>query len=720
MVSHLGVAWGRQAFSLAAVLFFAFACSNGSTAGTGIAPADSCSAVLAEPGRPLPQRDIVASDLVRLRDIGFDTGYAKDSPIGVAPDGRHIAFVITRADPSANDYCQALVVVSMADRKARVVDTGGAFIPAVSYIRGNRTPNGSPSVISPKWSPGGAWIAYVKRVDGVSRAWLVKADGTARRGMTSIATDIETVAWSPLGRRLLVTRREGIVQAQEAIGQESLSGFLYDKRIAPFVGLSPAVTGPLPLEYLAVDLDSGEISQADPAERRILGDRSGTVVPAEARKVARGEDGTLAWVIAREPNRLMSKYELWVKFPGRAPLRCTDAACIDLPRGAEELFWNGTSLLFLKRQGWGDSQTALYRWKPGGRAELILETPDILMGCTLVKVSLLCARESSSQPRRLVLIDPATGKVSVLFDPNPDFATLNLGSIRRYQWQNRFGLPGYGDLVLPPGDLAKGPLPLIVVQYTTRGFLRGGTGDEYPIFLFAAQGFAVLSIQTPPIFYQSLPDTGWRKWQEAEIENTRGWRERWSTLSSLLAGIDTIRKYVDIDPARVGITGLSDGATTVQFALVHAQNRFSAAAMSSCCMEPTSTRVDGGLAWYDLLQMAGYPTLRNEDPSFWKGISLSANAESQKTPLLMQLSEHEAILGLEAYAHLKDHGAPVEMYVFPDEYHVKSQPAHRLAIYQRNLDWFDFWLRGQARADAPAGQYERWKAMRAGTSSNSP
>ena len=38
---------------------------------------------------------------------------------------------------------------------------------------------------------------------------------------------------------------------------------------------------------------------------------------------------------------------------------------------------------------------------------------------------------------------------------------------------------------------------MVVVQYDTRGFLRGGTGDEYPIQAFANRGYAVLSFRRP-------------------------------------------------------------------------------------------------------------------------------------------------------------------------------------------------------------------------------
>jgi hypothetical protein len=52
------------------------------------------------------------------------------------------------------------------------------------------------------------------------------------------------------------------------------------------------------------------------------------------------------------------------------------------------------------------------------------------------------------------------------------------------------------------------------------------------------------------------------------------------------------------------------------------------------------------------------------------------------------------------------------MYVFAHEYHQKWRPAHRLATYERAIDWFDFWLNG--RTDTDSGkheQYARWRAL---------
>jgi hypothetical protein len=52
------------------------------------------------------------------------------------------------------------------------------------------------------------------------------------------------------------------------------------------------------------------------------------------------------------------------------------------------------------------------------------------------------------------------------------------------------------------------------------------------------------------------------------------------------------------------------------------------------------------------------------------------------------------------------------MFVMPGEHHYKWQPAHRLAMYDRSLDWFNFWLKGQEPSDpARRADVSRWEAL---------
>jgi dipeptidyl aminopeptidase/acylaminoacyl peptidase len=157
---------------------------------------------------------------------------------------------------------------------------------------------------------------------------------------------------------------------------------------------------------------------------------------------------------------------------------------------------------------------------------------------------------------------------------------------------------------------------------------------------------------------------------------------------------------------------LSDGMTTAAF-LLSTTDRFAASSISTCCADPKTDQMIVGPRWEAERQRFGYPLPTEDRPEFWKPVSLAVNAPRIRSPLMMQLADDEYLRALETYTAFRYSGPPVEMYVFPGEHHVKWQPAHRLAIYQRNLDWFGFWLQGRIDPDsAKQAQYERWEALK--------
>ena len=80
----------------------------------------------------------------------------------------------------------------------------------------------------------------------------------------------------------------------------------------------------------------------------------------------------------------------------------------------------------------------------------------------------------------------------------------------------------------------------------------------------------------------------------------------------------------------------------------------------------------------------------------------------------MQAADSEYLLALESVSALRDAGQPVDLFIFPNEQHFKWQPAHRLAVYERNLHWFDFWFMGREDPNPiDPDQYPRWRAMKA-------
>jgi dipeptidyl aminopeptidase/acylaminoacyl peptidase len=421
-----------------------------------------------------------------------------------------------------------------------------------------------------------------------------------------------------------------------------------------------------------------------------------------------GPKGETATIVLSKPGVSFSPRRLLVQQAGGSRDQCASELCLNVI----DAWWLGgrSDLYFLRREGWAKSQTAMYHLRPG-MAEPVrtFVTDDAVFGCVPRGERLLCAHEASTSPRKLVSLDPATGEKGVVYEPNPQVAAWSFGAVERLHWTSEGGTETYGDLVLPPGHKPGDRHPLIITSYTTRGFLRGGTGDEYPIQAFAARGYAVLSFSRPQdIGFKISLETG----EHPELANVRGWADRKNVQSSLMRGIELLRDRDLIDMDRIGITGMSEGTAIVQWALRNAQI-FAAAATSDCCDGPVGQMALQGLGAGPAWQSVGRPGLSENNDAFWEQIALEKNIAALHTPILMQLPEEEYLLTLPALATARELNKPIDAYVFPDEFHFKWQPSHRLAIYNRSLDWFDFWLKGTEDPDpSKAAQYQRWHKLR--------
>ena len=645
------------------------------------------------PRPPAPGAALTPRDLVEINEIGFPDGSVSDAnpPVAVDPSGTRIAFLVARADLASNAYCHTLMVMDIAGGAPRVIARGGDFAPQSAPMRGNIANWGTPLVTTPAWSPDGHWIAWLRHDAGITQAWIAAADGSAARALTRSATDVEEVRWDASGRVLFSTR-PAAAAAKAAIDRESLSGWLYDDRVTPNAGPRPLVTAAsVPLQWFAVARD-GLAPQP---------------IAAPVPPVVTNAKGDLLSIARPGDLPLGQAQVVWRDAAGTA------RPCGDACRGWIVGIWwqpGSDTAWYLRREGWKRETSAIYRWRAGGQPERVLATTDPINFCKPASAGLVCLREGSTEPRRIVLIDWRTGQARTIYDPNPGFARFRLGTVTRLRWRNDRGLEAWGDLVLPPGYRKGGKLPLVLTQYYSRGFLRGGIGNEYPIFLFAQRGIAVLSLERPDD--AATADPAVKSADDWNRVNATGWADRRSVQSSIETGVRAAIATGAIDPARIGITGLSDGATSVRFALINS-NLFAAAALSSCCVEPDTLGV-AGPAFAKLYAGYGAPKYGAPDSGFWGPVALSLNADHIDAPLLMQLSDDEYLLALGAFEALRERGKPVEMYVFPDEHHNKAQPLHRLAIYERNLDWFDFWLRGREDPDpAKRDQYGRWEAMRA-------
>lgn len=670
----------------------------------------ACDTLLPGPGnKPAALRAMTADDLLRLRDVGDATPvrYDQRSPLAISPNGRMAAFVINQADPASNSYCRALVTIDLRGApNPRIVNRGGEFIKTWVIGNGGRFFNGVPPVLTPIWSPDGRSILFLRRDNGVTQLWQAYADGRNAMALTHSAVDVEDFSLSADGKSIAYASRS-VEEAERRVDREALSGWHYDARISAAEGARPRVAPLAKRRVTHLDLATGTESPAGAAETALLPDNGGNIILAPLSIVSK--TGERAWISKHDASRL-SPQHLFVKVAGKT-VECLAAGC---DGGFAGFWWDaaGRDIIYIRQQGWNKDRLGLYRWRPGtGELKQILDTPDVIVGCVPEGVNLLCTHENSLQPRQIVRINLATGTIEQVFDPNPELKSIHLGYVERLKWTSSFGLRSWGDLTLPPDYQPGQMLPMIVVQYHSRGFQRGGIGDEYPIQLFAARGYAVLHVDHVPDFTDFRPDI------KTELEASQAIYKDLALRKTALASFETALNIVVgrgiVDPARIGITGLSSGSENARYALVNS-HLFAAASISGDGNEPRATMIYYGGDIADRFAELGLPRTIDMDASNRDAHSMAENAKVMHTPLLMQVADHEFLSALEGYTALHEAGQPVDMYVFSDEYHQKWQPAHRAAIYARNLDWFDFWLKGVEDPDpAKRVQYDRWEKLRA-------
>jgi dienelactone hydrolase len=566
-----------------------------------------------------------------------------------------------------------------------------------------------------------------------TQAWRARLGGAVEQ-ISDVEGDVHALQYSRDGTHLLYEVRPSEAQLAAALDREGRNGFLFDRRFFP--SYSPRPTQPADVNFAAIvagarataseqsqnlvfayDTRTRQTRAAKQSEAAELESRGRATAP-EGRPTIRGDvvssaQGARVWTEARDPSRQggMAPVTIAAQLDDATdPIVCVVAACTS--QSIRGLWWLGNGeVLFARDEGFLLNDHALYSWRPGAsEPRLLLRTADLFVsqgegGCSVAATELICLYEGPAQPRRIVAIDAATGATRTIFDPNPPF-NFDVGDPpRRLAFRTRGGVESYGYLVLPPG-LRRERLPLVIVTYRCGGFLRGGSGDEYPVFPIAARGFAVLCFSVPDVDYERLQVSDWTSY--LNWARGVGDPEKRRVQESLETAISQLSEERVIDPDRVAITGLSFGAETVLYALFH-MPRLAAAIASGTEFGPSSNFLYG-LSGREVLIPWG---LGDPASPRWDALSITRNAKAVRAPLLLNVADHEMINALHPSTALRDEHRAVEMYVFPNEYHIKWQPAHRLAIYNRNIDWLNFWLQGgEDPAPAKGEQYKRWRAMR--------
>ena len=635
-------------------------------------------------------------ELVEVTDI--------DS-LGVSPDGRFAVFRTVRADVGRNSYTLRWHSVDLSDGTVRDIGSGGDPI----YLD-----PGSVEPETPLWAEGGRRIIFRALVDGAVGLWQADVIGERTAPLLVRDADIEDYVASEGGRAILYKLGPSRDEIRRAEAQEYDSGILVDSSVDLSQSLfrGGSINGRMSTQRLVGYwfIRDGLLWRS-PRQQRRLDLSTGADMPIGS------PEAPPPVTLPSEPPPLQAKSELgdlatttWDGVKGSLTATLTSGAkrsCavpLCLSAHISAFVWRPASRDVLVTFTDRERRQSLYLWRTEkNELDKLTSADGLLSGgrrsmfpCALSAAAAFCVASGPASPPKFERIDLETGERKVLFDPNETMRSVYHPAVRYLRWSFAPGRDAAGVLMLGSADAPR-PAPLYLNYYLCEGFLRGGEGDEWPIPELLDAGFAVACIN-------SIPSTGP---QDAVADD----RIALDAISALIAKLSA---EGIADRSKVAMGGLSHGSEIAMWIASHSR-LLAALSISSGQFEPGNYWAGAvpGSDQPDILRKVWGLGPPEETPSRWRLVSPALQAEHIRTPVLFQLPEQEARRIPELYARLARAGIPTELFAYPDEDHIKVQPRHRLAVFERNLDWFRYWLQDYRDLDPrKEDQYRRWDELR--------
>jgi len=628
----------------------------------------------------------------------FTSGVAADMAPRWSPDGRRLAFVSTRHEGKPQIF---------------VIDVAGG--------EPRRLTNAPEGAYAPLWSPDGARLCYASdcpsdRQEAPQEAvWLEArpdADKTTPRlrRQTSLASRVD-------GRGYIDRRAHLFVIPVDTMGNEAdptatprqLTDGDYDDAEAawsPDGALIAFVSNraddaehTFASDIWTVDVDSGALSALT----------DGTLMAAAP--VWSPDGGTIAFYAAPDLTRVgHADTHLWAVSRHGGDARDLSAAA-GLDRAfrfvqsdyhfpsAQPLAWapDGRTILFLSIDH-GDS-TVYALDVATSAARRVTPGPIDVAGlqCAPDGASLVLLAATPSRPFDLFVAPITGGAPRPLVETNR--AVLDevaLVAPERVTWKGPDGWDIGGWLFEPLDTPRAQPYPLIL-------HVHGGPyGAWGAAFYFQAQVFAGAGYAS--FYVNPRGSLGYGE----DFSRAADWGEK--DFDDLMAGIDAVVARGRVDPARLGITGISYGGFMTNWALGHT-DRFAAGVSVNGVSNQISMYGTSDMSALWLEREFGGPYWAGEEQwrRYWRHSPI-ASVDRIAAPLLLLQSENDYRCPIEQgeqlLTALRVRRRIVELVRFPGCSHViaaSGTPLQRYLQWKLALDWFDAHLNGTQAEDAEEG-----------------
>ncbi len=659
---------------------------------------------------------------IEIRDLG-KIKYVGDPQI--SPDGSMVAYVVTEADIAGKKYQSSIWLAA----------TDGSW---------NRRFTQSKSKDSaPRWSPDGRKLAFLSDRAEKSQIFVVPLDGGESQQITDLKNGVAELTWSPDGSRVAFSSKigsEGPVslskQTPEERKRDEEKSDVKVIRSLRFKLDGEGFLGDLKRHIFTVPAEGGDIEQVttgdwddaqpgwshDGSHIAFVSNRTddrefNRVADIWTVDVARGDchqltksdgqymtpafspDGTqIAYVgnpLSKEygPNTMSA---LWVQsLDGGEPKNISRSVDRDISGTAISdahyvapaqipVWTRDGSAIVVNYADRGNVPVA--RFTLGGEVKTLVNGQREILNFSMANDGTLALLISdTTHPFEVFVAGADGGNERQLSHANDDFlAEISMAEVKSFTVTTTDGVEIDSWLLMPPGFDESRKYPLILEIHGGPHAMYGNS-FYHELQVYAAQGYAVL-------YCNPRGSTGGgQQFLNAAAGDWGG-----VDYQDIMAVVDHVAAFPDIDASRLGVTGGSYGGYMTNW-IITQTDRFKAAVTQRSTCNRHNLWGTSDLVWsYASWEFSG---TAYERPEYYLERSPLSYVQNVKTPTMIMHSENDLRCPIEQgeqwFVALKLHGVETEFIRFPNESHGLSRtgrPDRRVERLERAVDWFDRYM----------------------------
>ena len=614
----------------------------------------------------------------------------------ISPDGRHVAYTLSRPRAPEEDTTAGLRALSELWVAEVVGDHPNAIV---------RPPN---SAGAPSWSPDGSRLGFLMR----GQVHFVPVTGGEPRALTTAPTGVTSFQWSPDGQSIAYTSR--VAEAPGAAerrrrGDDVDVASQRDRPVQLWVqpvsgGAARAITQPQHTvrdfawapnsQILAVQITETSDADADLMYRKLFimplaGGQTQVQTIGKLGPMAWSPDGArLAFLAATSFNDPLAQ-SVFVAEQQGTPRNLT-------PNYEGSALWvswqDARTVRFIAAEG---TKSALNTVPAAGGAitRVAGHGPEVFSTASFSRdgSTFVMPANTAQHPNEIFVGTTRDRRLRRLTTHNAFLREVQLGAQETFEWTARDGTRMQGVIVRPVGAPQGARAPLAILPHGgPEGISSDGwvTNSLYPAQVLAAQGYAV--------FMPNYRGSGGRgvAFSKADHRDLGG-RE----FDDVLDGITALHMRGIADSTRVGISGTSYGgyfsawAGTKYSERVRLAMPFAGISNWTSFTGTTDIPVEMAAVHWDLWPYE-HPML------MWERSPL-AHVGNAKTPMIIgQGMADERVHPeqmIQLYQALKLKGVPTDLVLYPREPHGLLERQHQLDYMRRIIEAFNKYVRPSER-----------------------